>query len=141
MTAVHVVVPDGIDDPKRPSGGNTYDRHVCRGLTAIGWTVHEHAVPESQAALAEVVQRIPDDAVVLLDGLVASTAPVVLVPHASRLRMVALVHMPLGLPPADGADRRAPRAHGRAGGRRRCRRSAGPGRRCRRAQRNAPPSQ
>jgi glycosyltransferase involved in cell wall biosynthesis len=96
VTAVHVVVPDGIDDPKRPSGGNTYDRHVCRGLTAIGWTVHEHAVPESQAALAEVVQRIPDDAVVLLDGLVASTAPEVLVPHASRLRLVALVHMPLG---------------------------------------------
>ena len=27
MTAVHVVVPDGIDDPARPSGGNTYDRH------------------------------------------------------------------------------------------------------------------
>ena len=26
VTAVHVVVPDGIDDPARPSGGNTYDR-------------------------------------------------------------------------------------------------------------------
>jgi glycosyltransferase involved in cell wall biosynthesis len=96
VTAVHVVVPDGIDDPKRPSGGNTYDRHVCRGLTSIGWTVHEHAVPDSPAALAEVVQRIPDGAVVLLDGLVASTAPDVLVPQASRLRLVVLVHMPLG---------------------------------------------
>ena len=29
MTAVHVVVPDGIDDPARPSGGNAYDRRVC----------------------------------------------------------------------------------------------------------------
>jgi glycosyltransferase involved in cell wall biosynthesis len=96
VTAVHVVVPDGIDDPRRPSGGNTYDRSVCRGLASIGWTVHEHAVAESPAALAEVVQRIPDDAVVLLDGLVASTAPDVLVPQASRLRLVALVHMPLG---------------------------------------------
>jgi glycosyltransferase involved in cell wall biosynthesis len=96
VTAVHVVVPDGIDDPKRPSGGNTYDRHVCRGLTSIGWSVHEHAVPESPAALADVVQRIPDDAVVLLDGLVASTAPEVLVSQASRLRLVVLVHMPLG---------------------------------------------
>jgi glycosyltransferase involved in cell wall biosynthesis len=109
VTAVHVVVPDGIDDPARPSGGNAYDRHVCRGLTSIGWSVHEHAVPgcwprpdaASCAALAGVVQRIPDDAVVLLDGLVASTAPEVLVPQASRLRLVVLVHMPLGHRAAD----------------------------------------
>jgi glycosyltransferase involved in cell wall biosynthesis len=37
---------------------------------------------------------------VLLDGLVASTAPEVLVPHAQRLRLVVLVHMPLGHRPA-----------------------------------------
>jgi glycosyltransferase involved in cell wall biosynthesis len=109
VTTVHVVVPDGIDDPDRPSGGNTYDRHLCRGLTSIGWSVHEHAVagrwprPDaaSFAALDDVVQRIPDDAVVLLDGLVASTAPDMLVPHARRLRLVVLVHMPLGHRPAD----------------------------------------
>lgn len=109
MTPVHVVVPDGIDDPGRPSGGNAYDRRVCRGLAAIGWSVRVHAVPgswprpdaASYAALAGVVQRIPDGAVVLLDGLVASTAPEVLVPQASRLRLVALVHMPLGHGTAD----------------------------------------
>ena len=57
------------------------------------------------AALAGVVERIPDDAVVLIDGLVASTAPEVLVPQASRLRLVVLVHMPLGHRPADdGVD-------------------------------------
>ena len=110
MTAVHVVVPEGIDDPARPSGGNAYDRHVCRGLTSLGWWVHERAVPGSWprpdaascAALARVVERIPDDAIVLLDGLVASAAPEVLVPEASRLRLVVLVHMPLGDRPADG---------------------------------------
>ena len=37
MNLVDVVVPDGIDDPARPSGGNAYDRRVCRGLTAMGW--------------------------------------------------------------------------------------------------------
>jgi glycosyltransferase involved in cell wall biosynthesis len=42
------------------------------------------------------VQQIPDDAVVLLDGLIASTAPEVLVPQARRLRLIVLVHMPLG---------------------------------------------
>jgi glycosyltransferase involved in cell wall biosynthesis len=97
VTEVHVVVPDGIDDPARPSGGNSYDRHVCRGLAAIGWKVHEHAVPGSSLeALAGVVERIPDDSVVLVDGLVASPAPDVLVPQASRLRLAVLMHMPLG---------------------------------------------
>ena len=104
MTALHVVVPDGIDDPARPTGGNTYDRRVCHGLAAAGWSVRVHPVrgswprpgAASHAALAGVVERIPDGAVVLLDGLVASTAPEVLVPQASRLRLVALVHMPLG---------------------------------------------
>jgi glycosyltransferase involved in cell wall biosynthesis len=92
---VHVVVPEGVDDPARPSGGNTYDRQVCRGLVALGWTVHEHAVADA-AALAHTVARIPDGAVVLLDGLIASTAPETLVPQARRLRQVVLVHMPLG---------------------------------------------
>jgi glycosyltransferase involved in cell wall biosynthesis len=108
---VHVVVPDGIDDPARPSGGNTYDRQVCRELRAIGWSVHEYPIPgawprrdvASLVVLADAVQRIPDDAVVLLDGLIASTAPDVLVPQARRLRLVVLVHMPLGHRPADDA--------------------------------------
>ena len=109
MTAVHVVVPEGIDDPARPSGGNTYDRRVCDGLLSLGWSVHEHPVPgywprpdaASFAALAGTLERIPKGAVVLLDGLVASTAPEVLVRHARRLRLVVLVHMPLGHRPAD----------------------------------------
>jgi glycosyltransferase involved in cell wall biosynthesis len=104
VTAVHVVVPDSIHDPGRPSGGNAYDCRVCAGLAALGWSVRVHPVPGSwprpdraaYAALAGVVQAIPDGAVVLLDGLVASTAPEVLVPQASRIRLVALVHMPLG---------------------------------------------
>jgi glycosyltransferase involved in cell wall biosynthesis len=109
VTEVHVVVPEGIDDPARPSGGNTYDRRVCRGLAALGWAVHEHAVPGAwprpgeagHAALARTVRRIPDGAVVLLDGLIASTAPGALVPQAGRLRQVVLVHMPLGHRPPD----------------------------------------
>ncbi|HEY1508039.1 MAG TPA: hypothetical protein VGF93_03495, partial [Solirubrobacteraceae bacterium] len=114
MTTVHAVLPDGIDDPARPSGGNVYDRHVCDGLVSLGWSVREHAVrgfwgrPDavSFAALADVVERIPDGGVVLLDGLVASMAPEVLVPQAPRLRLVVLVHMPLG-------DRRADEARTR----------------------------
>ena len=93
MSDVHVVVPDGIDDPARPSGGNTYDRRVCAGLAALGWTVHEHEA--GHGVLARTLDQIPDGAVVLLDGLLASAAPQVLAPHARRLRQVVMLHMPL----------------------------------------------
>ncbi|HEY7198031.1 MAG TPA: glycosyltransferase family 4 protein [Gaiellaceae bacterium] len=104
MTTLHVVVPEGVDDPVRPSGGNAYDRRICQELAGMGRPVQIHQVtgswptpdPDAYAALAGVVARIPDRAVVLLDGLVASTAPEVLVREAGRLRLVVLVHMPLG---------------------------------------------
>jgi glycosyltransferase involved in cell wall biosynthesis len=104
VKTVHVVVPGGIDDPARPSGGNAYDRRICHGLAALGWDVHEHAVdggwpwPDAEAhrALARVIAELRDGAVVLIDGLIASTAPAVLVPHAHRLVLVVLVHLPLG---------------------------------------------
>jgi glycosyltransferase involved in cell wall biosynthesis len=104
VTAVHVVVPDGIDDPGRPSGGNAYDRRISSGLAALGWTVHERAVPgewpwpdaAAYATITNVIAGIPDGAVVLVDGLIASTVPEVLVPETGRLRLVVLVHMPLG---------------------------------------------
>jgi glycosyltransferase involved in cell wall biosynthesis len=95
VTDVHVIVPEGVDDPARPSGGNTYDRRVCRGLAALGWAVHEHAVA-GNGDLARAVHGISDGAVVLLDGLIASPAPDVLVPEARRLRQVVLMHMPFG---------------------------------------------
>jgi glycosyltransferase involved in cell wall biosynthesis len=100
---LHVVLPNDIDDPATPSGGNAYDRQLCRGLPASGWTVREHAVHGSwprpavadRAALAGVLAGLPDRAVVLLDGLVASAVPEVLRPQADRLRLAVLVHMPL----------------------------------------------
>jgi glycosyltransferase involved in cell wall biosynthesis len=105
VTSVHVVVPDGIDDPASPSGGNRYDREVCDGLRAAGWQVVEHAVagswplPDAAAwsGLRMVVDALPDGELVLLDGLVASTASEVLLPVAGRLRLVVLVHLPFGL--------------------------------------------
>ncbi len=105
-----MVVPEGIDDPARPSGGNVYDRRVSRELAALGWTVHQHAIAGAwpragaggHAALARAVARIPDGAMALLDGLIASAAPESLVPHAGRLAQVVLVHMPLGHRPPRG---------------------------------------
>jgi len=107
VSVVHVVVPDGIDDPARPSGGYVYDKRVCRGLAATGWQVVEHVAPGSwlgpdqaaEHALGQLIARIPDGAVVLIDGLIASTVPGILVPEADRLRLVVLVHMSLGEAP------------------------------------------
>jgi glycosyltransferase involved in cell wall biosynthesis len=101
---VDVVLPNDIDDAATPSGGNAYDRRVCRGLADLGWDVREHAVggawpepaPGERAGLAAVLAALPDAALVLVDGLIASAAPDVLAPHSSRLRLVVLMHMPLG---------------------------------------------
>ena len=101
---VHVVVPDSVDDPLRPSGGNTYDRRICQGLSAAGWSVRTRPVTGAwpganeadRSALGEALSAIPDGSVVLVDGLVASAVPDVLVPASRRLRLVILLHMPLG---------------------------------------------
>jgi glycosyltransferase involved in cell wall biosynthesis len=100
---VHVVVPQGFDDPGQPTGGNIYDRHVCAGLAKAGWDVlvttvaaaHPVPGPGVRADLARIVAAIPDGATVLIDGLIASPAAVQLLPHAGRIRMTVLLHMPL----------------------------------------------
>ncbi|GAB1640283.1 glycosyltransferase family 4 protein [Krasilnikovia sp. MM14-A1259] len=111
--ALHVVLPGDIDDPAAPSGGNRYDRRVCDVL-ADTRELHEIAVagdwprpgPAAERALADALDELPDGADVLLDGLLAGV-PDVLVPAARRLRLIVLVHLPLGdetgLPPADAA--------------------------------------
>ena len=101
---VHVVMPAGVRDPARPSGGNAYDVKVCDGLATRGWSVREHEVAGSwpwpdvaaREELADVLRSIPDGEVVLVDGLVGSAAPETLVHQRNRLRLVVLVHMPLG---------------------------------------------
>ncbi|MFI7542692.1 glycosyltransferase family 4 protein [Actinoplanes sp. NPDC049599] len=113
--ALHVVLPGGIDDPAAPSGGNTYDRRVLTGLAATR-DVHEIAVAAAwpypaeadRAVLAGELARLPRGATVLLDGLVAGAVPELLEPLAGRLRLVVLVHLPLGdetgLAPAAAAE-------------------------------------
>jgi glycosyltransferase involved in cell wall biosynthesis len=106
---VHVVVPHGVDDPLHPSGGNTYDRRAFQGLHRNGWRVHEHHVagtwpqpdPWARAALTAVLDAIPCGSVVLVDGLVGCAAPDVLVRQADRLRVVVLLHLPLGVVDAE----------------------------------------
>ncbi len=102
--SVHFVQPGGVDDPAAPSGGNAYDRRVRLDLPGFGWRVRDLPVPgtwprpdaAARTELARVLGRLPDGAVVLLDGLVACGVPEVVVPESARLRMAVLVHLPLG---------------------------------------------
>lgn len=113
---VHVVLPGDVDDPRAPSGGNTYDRRLCQELARAGWSVRTMAVPGAwpraaapdREAFARDLAGVPDRAVVLLDGLVACAAPDIVCPEARRLDLALLVHLPLGdetgLPPEVAAE-------------------------------------
>lgn len=105
------VVPGDIDDRSVPSGGNTYDRrmaeHLPTGLRPVGgtWPDPDEAAKKQ---LDQVLAQVPDGAKALLDGLVACGVPDVLAPHADRLDLAVLVHLPLadetGLDPRRAAD-------------------------------------
>lgn len=103
---VDAVVPAGIDDPARPSGGNRYDRRVLTALAARGWRVRERAAggawpepsPADRSALDRLLGEVPDGSPALIDGLIASAAAPVVSAHTGRLRVVVLLHMPLRTP-------------------------------------------
>jgi glycosyltransferase involved in cell wall biosynthesis len=103
IVRIHVVAPEGFDDPGRPTGGNIYDRRVCAGLAQAGWDVLATTAagtwpvpgPGPRPDLARIVSAIPDGAIVLIDGLIASPASAQLLPHTGRIRMTVLLHMPL----------------------------------------------
>jgi len=103
IVRVHLVVPEGFDDPGRPTGGNIYDRRVCAGLVETGWDVLVTTVagawpdpgPGARADLARIVSAVPDGETVLIDGLIASPAAAQLLPHTGRIRTTVLLHMPL----------------------------------------------
>jgi glycosyltransferase involved in cell wall biosynthesis len=105
--ALEFLVPGDID---AATGGYGYDRRIMAGLRALGWQVTLHALdgsfPQPTAAAldqaSEVLTQLPDQALVLVDGLAGGAMPQLLRVHATRLRLVALVHHPLaaesGLP-------------------------------------------
>src|SRR5215213_1075581 len=104
-----------MDDLSRPSGGNLYDRRVCTELEVLGWSVRTrpvaaaspHTAPDDVDALGAVLDDAPDGGCMLIDGLVASAAPDLVTRYAARLRVVVLVHLPLGVLSPDEREREA----------------------------------
>lgn len=101
MRSVVLVIPGHLDTP---TGGHVYDRRMAEGLRRRGWSVEVRELDESfpyptPAALAhaaEVLACLRDGARVLIDGLALSAMPEVIEHEAARLRIAALVHLPLG---------------------------------------------
>jgi glycosyltransferase involved in cell wall biosynthesis len=99
---LYVAVPGDI---ATRTGGYGYDREIVAALGRRGWTVHvvtlSGTYPEPSAgdlaATAHQLGQLPDDACVMIDGLACGVLADVLAPERARLRLVALVHHPLGL--------------------------------------------
>jgi len=115
MEELHLVVPDTLRDPLQPSGGNIYDHELATALTSLRVRVHEHSVPGAwprptdgmSARLAPVLAGLPDEATVLVDGLVGLDAADALSAERTRLRLWHLVHLPLALSADHAADVRS----------------------------------
>jgi glycosyltransferase involved in cell wall biosynthesis len=96
------VVPGSI---QARTGGYAYDRRIIAELRRRGWTIEiselEDSFPEPTAAAlagaSRALARIPDGATVVVDGLAFGAMPAEVEREASRLRLVALVHLPLAL--------------------------------------------
>ena len=91
---VHFLVPDGIDDDERVSGGNVYDRRIGEAMRARGLDVRMVLVAADHGPdVAHTLSTLPRDALVLIDGLVAVGASEALDAHSTRIRIVVLAHM------------------------------------------------
>ncbi len=98
--SVVFVVPGPISTR---TGGSIYDRRMAEGLCRRGWEVDVRELDgtfpfptgAAQRNAGEVLAGIRHRAIVVVDGLVLGAIPDVIEREASRLRIVALVHLPL----------------------------------------------
>jgi glycosyltransferase involved in cell wall biosynthesis len=100
MHAIVFLVPGRLETR---TGGFEYDRRMIAGLREQGWPVDvqelDGAFPHPRLAAldqaARVLAAIPDGTIVLIDGLALGSLPAQVEHEASRLKIVALVHLPL----------------------------------------------
>jgi glycosyltransferase involved in cell wall biosynthesis len=110
--AATVVLPGRLDSR---TGGYIYDRHIVDGLRAQNWAVDVKTLddsfprPSTPAVrhAAEVFAALPAGTLTLVDSLALGAIPEIIERHGSRLRIVALVHLPLSAGVGIGEDAEA----------------------------------
>jgi glycosyltransferase involved in cell wall biosynthesis len=100
MRSLVLVIPGRLDTR---TGGYLYDRRMTTGLRQRGWSVDvreldqsfPYPTPAALAHAADVLADLEDDARPLVDGLALSAMPDAIEREAARLRIAALIHLPL----------------------------------------------
>ncbi len=102
MPRLYFALPGPLE---QRTGGTIYDRKVIEALREDGWWVEVLEWPSSfpfpneddRLEAAASLAALPDNALVLIDGLALGTLPGLARREKDRLRLVALVHHPLAL--------------------------------------------
>ena len=104
MRPVVFIVPGRMETR---TGGYEYDRRIVAGLRKRGWSVTVReldasfpypspaALNEAARALAAIPNSCPGGPVAVVDGLLFGAMPVQVEQESSRLKFVAIVHLPL----------------------------------------------
>lgn len=102
VKTLYFVIPGDINTR---TGGYRYDKNIIDHLTLSGWSINlislngEYPFPDELAkqAAADELSTIPDESLVVVDGLAFSVLPEQMSEQQHRLNLVALVHHPLAL--------------------------------------------
>jgi len=102
LTPLAFVVPGPLD---QLTGGYLFDRRLVDALRADGRHVDvielDGRFPDADAracaAAARTLERLPDGAAVVVDGLALPAFDACIARHATRLRIVGFVHHPLSI--------------------------------------------
>ena len=102
MPRLYFALPGPLE---QRSGGTIYDRRVFEALREDGWWVEVLEWPgtfpfpneDDRLEVAASLAALPDNALVVIDGLALGTLPGLARREKDRLRLVALVHHPLAL--------------------------------------------
>lgn len=86
-----------------PTGGYIYDRRIIEGLQKLGWQIEllslgpgfPYPTKDTVARAAELLQQIPSEAIVVMDGLALGVLPEAVAELSERHIVVALIHHPL----------------------------------------------
>ena len=112
----HLLIPGPLE---QRTGGYLYDAQIVRELTQAGMKIAVHSLPgrfpllddTARKALADCLNGLPEQALVVADGLAVGAQPEIVAGAAKRLRLVVLLHHLLadetGLSEAEQSDLRA----------------------------------